>query len=249
MNYLRPTTNELITFPFIQTKEDDFNPKYYLKLLRTKYSAKEFNELECEVCRILQFGLDYPTVYDFVIYHLEMLLLKIKDEKARKYYQSIYCKPHILMKIFEIVDYILLDIQSVNFKPSLIASCLLKHCFGFEHWQNGLINLRTNKNNRYNLGYIPRLMTPTPTPTPSPFGLLLTPSPGANAIGMNNNGCYAKLGGQVTMDDINWDKCNKLVNKYLNIDMFYWRLPPNIFDFKKELTNNILTYQTWRAIQ
>eukprot|EP00483_Globobulimina_turgida_P010741 UN10762 len=70
---------------------------------------------------------------------------------------------------------------------------------------------------------MPRLMTPTPTPTPSPF---------------------AKLSGEIRDQDK--EKCNKLVRKYMDISLRYWQPPKHIFDYNKILTNNILSYQTWR---
>eukprot|EP01084_Bolivina_argentea_P240409 403899_1 len=146
-----------------KSKIDDFKPKYYLKLLKNKYKTQKFNELELDVIKILGFDINYPTIYDFIVYELEILLLKIPKEH-RKCYMCVYLKPNILLKIFEIIDCILLDIECIKYKPSLICECILKICFNFENWQEGLLNI--NNKNKYAIGYMPRLMTPTPTPTP-----------------------------------------------------------------------------------
>ena len=86
-----------------------------------------------------------------------------------------------------------------------------------------------NQSKRYSFGYMPGLTTPTPTPTPSP----ITPS-------------FAKLSGQIVNKE--QEECTKLVSKYLSVPIKYWDPPKYIFDYKKTLRNNILTYQTWRPL-
>lgn len=202
--------------------------------------------MECNVLNVLEFEMDYPTIYDFVIYHLEMLLLNIKDQQKRKYYQSVYCRPQVLLKIFEIIDNILLDIESLRYKPSLIASCLLNVCFKFEDWSQGVKKL-TNEWS-CNLGYIPELSTPTPSPYVENIINSLNTVNLSNTTNSSNSVGFAKLGGQINNVQVR-NECDKFVSKYLKIKMKYWEPPKNVvFDYKKRLTNNVLTYQTWQEM-
>ena len=181
----------------------------------------------------LHFALDYPTTYDFILWEMEMLLIRI-PKQHRKYVQSIYLKPNVVLKLLQIVDHVLMDMDSLQFAPSVIASAALKCCFHFQDWQQGLERL-TNPNwkckheiepNR-NTKHIPRLVPPTPSPISPAF--------------------EAKLSGQISAAQQR-QQCIRLVVKYVTVPLQYWYPSNASFDYEKTLRNNILTYQTWRQL-
>ena len=186
-----------------------------------------------QVAQRLQFELDDASAFDFVVLELEALFARIPCA-ARRYYQGVYLRPAVLLRLFQIVDHVAQDMDSAQFAPSLVASCVLHSCFLFADWRHAL-RLISNSNSNSDRKPVPRLSTPTPTPTPC--------SPTA----------YAKLGGQIVSEHAEdpeaRSKCSQMVAKHLGVELQYWRPPTRyVFEYDKTLRNNIVSYQTWRAL-
>ena len=116
--------------------------------------------MERTILQILQFDLNLPTVFDYIMVELEMFFNCIVNDNANqcKLLQNKQIKlhcinchrlPKILLKLFQIVDKVLIDPKSLQFKQSVIAMSILKLSFNFINYQNGIENLKVQLNQQY----------------------------------------------------------------------------------------------------
>merc|ERR1711971_48311 len=99
-----------------RVRRNDCDAKCFLALLRSsdrefeieqendfERSEETLNSAELSIARRLNFDLDGASTFDFIVLELEALFARIPSA-LRRYYHSVYLRPTVLLRLFEIVD-------------------------------------------------------------------------------------------------------------------------------------------------